>query len=96
MSTQASAYSLGREGADAMVILTEWDQFRALDLDRVRTILRPDGYLFLGGAETTLNLDAGFERVQIHNAPAYRLRSERKVISRVSCPSIRMVPLCGS
>jgi UDPglucose 6-dehydrogenase len=28
------------EGADAMVILTEWDQFRALDLDRVRAILR--------------------------------------------------------
>src|SRR5712675_1027484 len=28
------------EGADAMVILTEWDQFRALDLDRVRSILR--------------------------------------------------------
>jgi UDPglucose 6-dehydrogenase len=28
------------EGADAMVILTEWDQFRALDLDRVRQLLR--------------------------------------------------------
>jgi UDPglucose 6-dehydrogenase len=28
------------EGADALVILTEWDQFRALDLGRVRTILR--------------------------------------------------------
>jgi UDPglucose 6-dehydrogenase len=28
------------EGADAMVILTEWDQFRALDLDRVKAALR--------------------------------------------------------
>lgn len=28
------------EGADAMVIITEWDQFRALDLDRVRSTLR--------------------------------------------------------
>ncbi|MFO1015511.1 MAG: UDP binding domain-containing protein, partial [Caulobacteraceae bacterium] len=27
-------------GADAMVILTEWDQFRALDLDRVRLLMR--------------------------------------------------------
>jgi UDPglucose 6-dehydrogenase len=27
-------------GADAMVILTEWDQFRALDLDRVKALMR--------------------------------------------------------
>ncbi len=28
------------EGADAMVLLTEWDQFRALDLDRVKSLLK--------------------------------------------------------
>ena len=28
------------EGADAVVIITEWDQFRALDLDRVKTLMR--------------------------------------------------------
>jgi UDPglucose 6-dehydrogenase len=28
------------EGADALVILTEWDQFRALDLDRVKILMR--------------------------------------------------------
>jgi UDPglucose 6-dehydrogenase len=28
------------EGADALVILTEWDQFRALDLERVRGLMR--------------------------------------------------------
>ena len=27
-------------GADAVVILTEWDQFRALDLDRLRLLVR--------------------------------------------------------
>ena len=26
--------------ADAMVILTEWDEFRALDLDRVKAALK--------------------------------------------------------
>ena len=28
------------EGADAVVILTEWDQFRALDLDRMKMLMR--------------------------------------------------------
>ena len=44
-------------------------------LARCREVLRPDGYLFLGGAETTLNIDDTFERVQIGSAPAYRLPS---------------------
>lgn len=35
-------------------------------------ILPPWGYLFLGGAETTLNLDVGFERVQLDRAGCYR------------------------
>ncbi|MEL7539344.1 MAG: nucleotide sugar dehydrogenase, partial [Pseudomonadota bacterium] len=29
-------------GADAMVIVTEWDQFRALDLDRIKAALNDD------------------------------------------------------
>jgi UDPglucose 6-dehydrogenase len=28
------------EGADAMVLITEWDRFRALDLDRVKALLK--------------------------------------------------------
>ncbi len=42
-------------------------------LARVRRVMRPDGYLVLGGAETTLNLDDSFVRVQIGRAPVYRL-----------------------
>jgi UDPglucose 6-dehydrogenase len=39
LETAADPYSC-LEGADAMVILTEWDQFRALDLSRVRRALK--------------------------------------------------------
>jgi UDPglucose 6-dehydrogenase len=39
LETAADPYAC-IEGADAMVILTEWDQFRALDLDRVKAALR--------------------------------------------------------
>lgn len=43
-------------------------------LANVRSILRPGGRLFLGGAETTINLDDSFERVQYDKATIYRLR----------------------
>jgi chemotaxis protein methyltransferase CheR len=43
-------------------------------LEQVRRVLRPDGYLFLGGAETTLNVDDAFEPVQYDRATCYRLR----------------------
>ena len=42
-------------------------------LHRVRRVLRPGGYLVLGAAETTLDVDA-FERVPHDKATVYRLR----------------------
>jgi chemotaxis protein methyltransferase CheR len=44
-------------------------------LSKIRRLLRPDGYLFLGGAETTMNLDDAFERVQFDKSGCYRLRN---------------------
>ncbi|MGD0227677.1 MAG: protein-glutamate O-methyltransferase CheR [Terriglobia bacterium] len=43
-------------------------------LAKVRRILRPDGYFFLGGAETTFSIDDSFERVQFERATCYRVR----------------------
>lgn len=43
-------------------------------LARVGQILRPNGYLFLGGGETTVNLDNAFEPVQFENGVCYRLK----------------------
>ena len=41
-------------------------------LGRMRKVLRPEGYLFLGAAETTLNLDDNFTRVQFDRASCYK------------------------
>ena len=41
-------------------------------LRRVRELMRPDGWLFLGAAETTLGVDDSWERVVIGRCSAYR------------------------
>lgn len=41
-------------------------------LGRVRQVLRPDGYLFLGAAETTLHLDDRFERLAFERSGCHR------------------------
>ena len=43
-------------------------------LGKIRKLLRPDGYLFLGTAETTLNLDNSFERMPYKQSGCYRLK----------------------
>ncbi|WP_226346432.1 CheR family methyltransferase [Agilicoccus flavus] len=43
-------------------------------LQGVKKVLKPDGYLFLGGAETTMNVDDAWERQQIGRAAVYRPR----------------------
>ena len=44
-------------------------------LGKMRKVLAPDGYLFLGGAETTLNLDDSYQRIQADKAVFYQRRS---------------------
>jgi chemotaxis protein methyltransferase CheR len=47
-------------------------------LARARQVLAPDGYLMLGGAETTLNIDESFERVPSCPSTVYRLIPARR------------------
>ena len=42
-------------------------------LDRLTRLLRPDGYLLLGGAETTFNLDDSYRRVETLKTGFYQL-----------------------
>jgi chemotaxis protein methyltransferase CheR len=41
-------------------------------LSHIRRVLRPGGYLLLGGAESTLNLDTAFERTELGRAVVFR------------------------
>lgn len=43
-------------------------------LKKVRRLLRPNSYFFLGGAESTRNLDDNFARVELDQSSVYRLR----------------------
>jgi chemotaxis protein methyltransferase CheR len=56
-----------------VLIYFDADTKRAV-FEQVKQMLRPDGYLFLGGAETTLNVDPDFEPVTYDRATCYRLR----------------------
>jgi chemotaxis protein methyltransferase CheR len=44
---------------------------KATILARIRDVLRPGGYLFLGSAETTINIDPKFIRVPLGKASCY-------------------------
>ena len=47
-------------------------------LKRIRTCLQPQGYLFLGTAETTMNLDAEYQPVTFGKAVVYNSRRDQK------------------
>ena len=54
-------------------VLIYFDQVtKQQTLAQVRQVLRPDGYLILGGTETTLGVDAAFRREQVGAGVVYR------------------------
>lgn len=42
-------------------------------LSNVRRNMRPDGYLMLGSAETTMNIDDKFKRVAVGKSSCYQI-----------------------
>ena len=54
-----------------VLIYFDVDTKRAI-FGRVKRLLAPDGFLFLGAAETTMNIDDGFERLPFERAGCYR------------------------
>ena len=44
-------------------------------LGEVAKVLRPGGFLFLGGPETTYGIDPSYERVEVGRSVCYRLRN---------------------
>jgi chemotaxis protein methyltransferase CheR len=50
---------------------------RAALVGRVRRVLRPDGALFLGGAETMIGIDDGWDRVSLGGCSHYKPKPKR-------------------
>jgi UDPglucose 6-dehydrogenase len=58
------------EGADAVVIITEWDQFRALDLERVKSLMRTPTLIDLRNIyKTDAMAKLGFRYASVGRAP---------------------------
>jgi chemotaxis protein methyltransferase CheR len=47
-------------------------------LQRLRAVLAPDGYLFLGASETTMGVDDAWERVPVGRSSAYRIKQDTR------------------
>ena len=45
-------------------------------LVKVKKLLKPGGYLFLGAAETTINLEDSFERMNFKQSGCYRIKQD--------------------
>jgi UDPglucose 6-dehydrogenase len=68
------------DGADALVILTEWNEFRALDLDRVKGLLRSPTIIDLRNIYKPADMaDAGFYYFSIGRRSVEPAHAEQRV-----------------
>jgi UDPglucose 6-dehydrogenase len=72
------------EGADALVIATEWDEFRALDLERARTLLAGDLLVDLRNLFLRENIEKfGYRYVSVGRPTGQTASSVRQKLTRV-------------
>ncbi|MGH7089031.1 MAG: UDP binding domain-containing protein, partial [Stellaceae bacterium] len=72
------------EGADALVIITEWNEFRALDLARVKTLLSVPTVIDLRNIYKPADMAAaGFSYHSIGRSPAAPIPAQRVADRRV-------------
>ena len=78
METLPSAYE-ALDGADGVVILTEWNEFRALDLSRVKGLLKHPLIVDLRNIYRPEQMAAsGFRYVSVGRAEAQAILSTSK------------------
>jgi UDPglucose 6-dehydrogenase len=67
------------EAADAIVIITEWNEFRALDLGRAKTLMRTPVMIDLRNIYTPAEMaDAGFAYTSVGRPASGTILDERK------------------
>jgi UDPglucose 6-dehydrogenase len=79
------------EGADVLVVLTEWNEFRALDLQRVRELMRGNVLVDLRNIyNATLAHEAGFVYHGIGRTPLPTIvqKQRRKALPGTSIPQV--------
>ena len=65
---------------------------KAKVLGRIRSVLRPDGYLFLGAAETVMKVDDAFENGPMDRSGCFKLRTAAAVKPVAVKPSAKPLP----
>jgi UDPglucose 6-dehydrogenase len=75
------------EGVDALVIITEWEQFRALDLDRLKEVLRQPLVIDLRNVYRAAEMKKrGIHYVSVGRAPIHQFNAgeEERALSQAS------------
>lgn len=79
----ASDHYAAVEGADAIVLLTEWNEFRAMDLGRLSQLVKNRLFIDLRNVYQRQEiLDAGFDSVSVGRSDFFKVLNENRLSSK--------------